>query len=431
MEPHIIKGGIMESFRICGGYLGIAVGIMLLAISLLAGGAVAEDAVASFSVEAYSGDWQTVSVEHFPGQPYPDRYATKLIELPEGTTKVRLTQKGTDTAHIDAALLDGNAPDSVIDRSTDVELPPAKLAKADYDVVDAVSRTIEIAWAKPGTKLSLTAVEENITGVPVSWPKNNYLKYKPGEPETFSQFIIPFSSHPASTFYATFSTTSKELLVNLDATGDNTFDPEGDWAELRVLTPEGLKKFRISNTDTTWGTSAYEYTDKVVWQHKTYQISIPLGEISASPGDEIEFQIGYYGTFAWPSEGTIRDLCTGAPISGAEVTLLKDDGSGNFIKAPLNNIISPSINPEFTLTDGNYSWTVNVSGTFKVKAERDGYVTAESPAFTVGPGAINLDIILAPIDGCQVPAISTAGIVALAGMLSLIAVFTIRRKLER
>ncbi|NYT19138.1 MAG: hypothetical protein GKC08_02450, partial [Methanosarcinales archaeon] len=153
---------------------GIIVGTMVFAILLLGTNASAVE-----QIEAYDGNnWQIVSEEQFAGQAYPDyRYATKTIELPFDTTKVRLTQMGTDTAHLDCALLDGEAPQFVIDKSTDTELVPTKLTQADYDVIDAAARTIEISWANPGTVLVLAAVEENLIEGPFLWPQQGYLEY--------------------------------------------------------------------------------------------------------------------------------------------------------------------------------------------------------------------------------------------------------------
>jgi len=267
--------------------------ICLLVVLMLA---MVGTAGAKIEIEAYNGSWQTLDEKEFAGQPYPEyRYTTQKIELPINTTKVRLTQSGTDTAHLDEALLNGTAPINVTD-STNTKVVPAKLEEADYDVIDAAARTIEISWTDPGTSLVLTAVEENVFGVPLLWPKQGYLEYTLDGSETFSQYFIPASSHPASTYHATFSTTSKDLVVYLDATGDNTLDPGEDWAELRINTTDGIKKFRISDTMTTWGTSTFEYTDMVTWEHKTYQFNIPLEQIGKSQRDKVQFQISYYGT---------------------------------------------------------------------------------------------------------------------------------------
>uniref|UniRef100_UPI004046E11E PEF-CTERM sorting domain-containing protein n=1 Tax=Methanolobus sp. WCC4 TaxID=3125784 RepID=UPI004046E11E len=254
-------------------------------------------ASATITIEVYDGNnWQLFGEEEFESQSYPDhRYTTKMIALPFATTEVRLTQSGTDTAHLDGALLNGKVPLSVMDKSINTELNAAKLAQADYDVIDAASRTIEISWSDSGTCLVLTGIEEDLFGVPFLWPLEGY-EYTLGGPETFSQYLVPASSHPASTYYATFSATSEELVVDLDATGDNTLDLDGDWAELHISTPDGVKKFRISNAMKDWGTSTFEYTNRVNWEHKTYQFKIPFEEIGKSQGDSIQFQISYYGT---------------------------------------------------------------------------------------------------------------------------------------
>ncbi len=383
------KPNSMKSF-------GIIIGTLLFAILLFGINAGAVE-----QIEAYNGNWQIVVNEEFPGQAHPDyRYATKTIELPVDTTKVRVTQSGTDTAHLDMALLDGKAPVSVIDKSTDIIVAPAKLAQADYDVINADSRTIEITWTESGSSLILAAVEEDIIGDPYILFKDGYLSYTPNEPETFSQFIVATSSHPASTFYATVSTTSEELNVYLDATGDNTLDLGGDWANLHVVTPDGIKEFKIDDSITAWGTSTFEYTTTASWEHKTYLFNIPLEEIGLSQNDEIQFQISYYGTSV-QLVGTVLDACTKEPVENANVT---------YLDIPISQYTNPS---------GNFIFPYTAS-TYNIRVEKTGYETYIDDEFFH-----HTIIYLNPIGGCsteEIPEFPTIAlpIVAILGLTFLI-----------
>jgi hypothetical protein len=401
----------------------IIAGTILFAIILLGTNASAVELIEASNgnwgtIEVFEGNWQMVCEEEFPGQYYPDyRYTTKTILLPPCTTKIRLTQSGTDTAHLDEVILDGNIPVSIIDRSTDTELDPAKLSQSDYDVIDAAARTIEITWSKPGRFLVVTAVEENLIGGPIMWPRSGCLTYTLGGMQTFSQYIIPTSSHPASTYNAKFTTTTDDLVVYLDATGDNTLDPDGDWAELRVITPDETKKFRISDSETNWGTSTFEYTNEVLWQHKTYRFNIPLEEIGLSQGEDMQFQIAYYGTAAVGICGSVIDSCTNEVMSGATVTLFNETGI-TLIDIDEN---WGDDNPHITASDGLFDFYpedgIFEDDRYTIKVEKTGYTTRiESYDY---PLSERIKIYMVPEGGCSgIPEFPTIAlpIVALIGL---------------
>lgn len=100
--------------------------------------------------------------------------------------------------------------------------------------------------------------------------------------------------------------------------------------------------------------------------------------------------------------GTIFNGCTNQPLEGATVTLLQESpaGSGTFI-VPSTSDHLPAINPQTTGSDGRYSWDV-VAGTYKVRAEKAGFVTGDTAPVVVPPPATGLDIVLLPISGCLV-----------------------------
>jgi VCBS repeat-containing protein len=109
--------------------------------------------------------------------------------------------------------------------------------------------------------------------------------------------------------------------------------------------------------------------------------------------------------FVDPS-GAILDGCTGQPLSGATVTLLKNEpyGSSTYVvPEPTEHI--PSFNPEVTAADGLYGWDV-VPGRWRVRASKPGYDTVTTDPFDVPPPKLNLDITLTPIAGCNVPPVA-------------------------
>ena len=108
------------------------------------------------------------------------------------------------------------------------------------------------------------------------------------------------------------------------------------------------------------------------------------------------FQIGDI-VFIDPS-GTILNACTGDPLEGATVTLLKYGGTGTFGTPSIADHL-PATNPETTGLSGAYAWDV-VAGTYKVRADKTGFVTVESGALVIPPPVTGLDLSLTPVGGC-------------------------------
>jgi hypothetical protein len=59
-----------------------------------------------------------------------------------------------------------------------------------------------------------------------------------------------------------------------------------------------LKEFRVSSHDSRWGAIGFQYTSSVPYEHRVYEFKIPLNEIDAHIGDEIQYGFGCYGTVA-------------------------------------------------------------------------------------------------------------------------------------
>jgi hypothetical protein len=109
--------------------------------------------------------------------------------------------------------------------------------------------------------------------------------------------------------------------------------------------------------------------------------------------------------FVDPS-GTILDGCTGAPLAGATVTLLKNEpaGSATYVSPDPSETI-PTTNPEVTAADGLYAWDV-VPGRWKVQASKAGYDGVTTAPFDVPPPVTGLDITLVPTAGCNTPPVA-------------------------
>jgi parallel beta-helix repeat protein len=278
----------------------------------------------SFAVEAFNGAWHGLGEYHFSGKPSGYRYSRQEIALPEGTTRVRLIHDGeTDTAHIDSVLLDGNAPYYAYYLHNGEALSTAKFAGADYDVVEAAAKAIELMWTGPGSVLSVSAIEEDFRGTKLKFPVDGgFLNYTIGEQKAFTEIWHPYTSHPNGTIYADFSADEESLAVNLDVTIDNTLDYGGDWAAIQIPVSGEVKEFVINSTTPYWGTSAFTYTDKAPWQHKIYSFKIPLSELGSSHGATIQFQFRYYGTGGGPPPAPVAIECTNN-------TVINNFASGN------------------------------------------------------------------------------------------------------
>lgn len=231
----------------------------------------------------------------------------------EDTIRIRLVQKDGAAAHIDSVFLGGVAPVSV----SGVENGLKKLSRRDYDVADAFGKTIEITFPKryPPETLALTArVEGNaICETPFQFPPENLYKsvnenslfyvYRPNARKTgtpfFKQLTFTGSGHPPGFTYGWVKNDRKNLYVKIDFTPDNTMDGDKDYAKVHVKSKAMLKEFKVSARKTRWGKPDFTYTDKVAYQHKVYDFTIPLKELGITGADsceEIQLAFSAYGT---------------------------------------------------------------------------------------------------------------------------------------
>jgi hypothetical protein len=245
-----------------------------------------------------------------------------------GQIKIRLIKKGGGAAHLDSVFLGGVPP---IKLNGEFGLDLNKLAKRDYDVMDA-SQMVELefpAGLKRGDLTVTARIEgDDIIKTPFQFPVDNLFKkmyigstfynYRidanhgsivvdenisetAGQLPFFKEYVVPGSGHPPGFIYGWVWNDDENLYVTLETTPDNTMDGDKDYAKVYVKTASGLKEFKISVPETTWGRPAFIYTDKVPYQHKAYEFKIPLTEIgvgSGNAGREIQLAFAAYGTMA-------------------------------------------------------------------------------------------------------------------------------------
>jgi hypothetical protein len=232
--------------------------------------------------------------------------------------RVKLIQKGGGAAHIDSVFLGGNPPVAV----EGIQNGLKKLSKKDFDVADAFGKEILITF--PGkskdSTLTLTARIESIviSKTPFQFPTDNlyrkvdtnsqFYNYKIKAENTispiFKEYSITGSGHPSGYTYGWVRNDDKNLYVKIDFTPDNTMDGDKDYAMVYVKTKAGLKEFKVSVPEIKWGNPDFTYTDKVSYQHKVYDFTIPIRELGINDlKEEKELLLAFaaYGTSAPPS----------------------------------------------------------------------------------------------------------------------------------
>jgi len=261
------------------------------------------------------GSWRTA------GSLTCDRFfRERTIDLADLVTagqpaRIGISQKGGGAAHIDAALLGGVAPEKI--KGADEPRALAKLSKQDFDVIDSFHKIIELSYPAVGKDrtLSLTARVESveISKTPFQFPPDNLFKpmnkssrfysYQLNSEKANTPFFKEYSQtgsgHPSGFTYGWVRNDGKNLYVKIDFTPDNTVDGDKDYAKVYVNTPKGLKEFKVSVPDTNWGRADFTYTDKVSYEHKVYDFTIPLNELgvmSARKAKELQLAFAAYGT---------------------------------------------------------------------------------------------------------------------------------------
>ncbi len=257
------------------------------------------------------GTWMTVGSPEFGLL-----YGTRIVHLNGEFDSVRLVQRGGTAAQLECVLLDGVAPVAVAGSSD--ALAVDKVRAVDNDVTNAFGDTLVLEFAGTGSVLQIDArVQGDIAqAVPFEYPRaNTYgpvtavssfypsdLNALPSAIDTSAtpfvrEFAEPGTGHPKGYTYAWVATADGCLLVTIDFTSDNTMDGDEDYATVHVKTPAGVKDFKLSAGQLTWGDVAFTYTDKVSYQHKVYSFRIPLSSIGVDAGP-VGLAFTTYGTSA-------------------------------------------------------------------------------------------------------------------------------------
>ena len=271
----------------------------------------------SFDVLVFeNGNWQLQGELSFSD------YETLELTLDNdaGQVSIRLVQHGHDGAYVDYVALQKDLatylPSGAIDVNANASIL-SKIISPEYDVCDAWNSALEIVWdgVPANATLVMRAMEEDLGaghGGPIYYPDircGETLGYtlanddgiivdgvlEESEEPDFTVFWQPDSPHPDGYTYGWLHCDEDYLYAAVEVTADNTPDEE-DWGALYVMVDGESREFRISCDDNQWGTSGFQYTSSVVYEHRTYEFQIPLSEIGACIGDEIRYGFGCYGT---------------------------------------------------------------------------------------------------------------------------------------
>jgi hypothetical protein len=182
--------------------------------------------------------------------------------------------------------------------------------------------------------------------------------------ETFmAEYIVPASGHPAGTIYTWLMNDTENLYITFDVTPDNTMDGNEDYVKAFIKTIDGIKVFKVSLLDTTWGIPGFITTEQANYEHKVYEMKIPFSEIGiVNDQNNIQIAFSAYGTMAAPmpvsfeapdlyySGGIPIGIATGhfnndnyidivaVNANESNLSVLPNNGNGTFA----NRVVSPA-----------------------------------------------------------------------------------------
>ncbi len=259
---------------------------------------------------------------------YGKHLCQRVVELPQSAEVVRFEHAGTTAAQVDVISLGGVAPLAVDGLCEPGDL--AKLALPDLDVADVTGRTFTCIFPEDTSRLlAVTARVEPRRGAefPFAFPLANlyhhpadytaFYSYRLGSNEgrlrvdgelvdeelgepLFRELSRTGSGHPTAETWGWVRDDGETLYAALDFLPDNTFDGDADYAALHVRTPTGVREFRVSVPERLWGVPGFTYTSRVGYQHKVYELAVPLATLGAHDGADLELAFSAYGTAAPP-----------------------------------------------------------------------------------------------------------------------------------
>ena len=271
------------------------------------------------------GEWHKAGSLSFDRFFREQRLDLSRLIPPDKTVRIKIRQKGGGAAHIDAVLLGGQKPQRIL--GSDDGLALGKVSKKDFDVIDSFGKTIDVSFPAGVKDMDLVLIARieglKISKAPFQFPIANLYKpmnehsqfysyqLKGARTSSHSELLAPNSElifkeysrtgtgHPAGYTYGWVSNDRENLYVKIDFTPDNTMDGDKDYAKMYVKTERGVKEFKVSVPETRWGTPSFAYTDKVDYEHKVYDFTIPLKEIGGRQLKEqkkLSLAFAAYGT---------------------------------------------------------------------------------------------------------------------------------------
>lgn len=346
---------------------------------------------------------------------------------------LRLTQSGGGMAHIDVVTLGGVAPAKV----TGSPSPAKKFIKQDNDVADSTAATMTFTFpakGRSGATLAMNArIEpEVISKHPFQYPAaNNYREVKPDsafltykldsvkgaltmkgdtsqleeEKEFFSEFGVAGTGHPAAVNSGWVRNDQENLYVAIDFAVDNTMDGDVDYGRVYVNLGDEVKEYEVRQSKQKYGKASFVYSKKVPYQHKFYEIAIPLDEIGGyQPEREVKLAFALYGTAAMIDP--LADMTFGPIAAGTTqsktINVSGDNGCCDSnvtctLTGPDAALFSCSSPAPFTAAFNLFSTTFTIifspttGGTFSAQAIFDvNRVSDGTSAIWPGPVTINL-----------------------------------------
>jgi len=175
-----------------------------------------------------------------------------------GKVEIRIQEVGGGAAHIDSVFLGGVHPVKV----RDIEDGVKKLARKDFDVIDAFGKTIEMTFNTKDINRTLKLIARiestNISKIPFQFPLNNtgklmdtnsqFYSYKlnsargslkldgrlsevSNKKPFFEEYSWTGTGHPSGYTYGWVRNDDKNLYVAIDFTPDNTMDGDKDYTK--------------------------------------------------------------------------------------------------------------------------------------------------------------------------------------------------------
>jgi hypothetical protein len=128
-----------------------------------------------------------------------------------------------------------------------------------------------------------------------------------------SEYVVPGTLHPPGIIYAWVMNDDENLYLAFDVTPDNTMDGQQDYVKVYINTDEGVKVFKVTLVERTWGETGFTPTERADYRHKVYELAIPLSEAGSdiADGSVISLAFSAYGTMGAPPAISINDVTVG------------------------------------------------------------------------------------------------------------------------